>query len=206
MSGSYTLRQVQRDAQDLARVEELASTLGERIMGANWDWLGRVRPDETVDGKPISYRNGAWSWHRRQHGRAAGSPPAQGPLIEDSPIPDNDLVTVGLLPGKTGIPELKVYLQYYRIEALQNAFVAGTGAAPFQAWNDLVLSVPARVTGGDRSTSAAQVPSSDEYIYPEGQAMDLHDETKAIAVRVVVTWRSTSGGRQSHELVFARRK
>lgn len=185
-SGSYTLRQVQRASQEQTQVEELAASVAERIMGANWDWLGRNRPN---DGG-IDYRKGAWSWHRRENSQTYTGVNARF-LTEDAANPDNDLVAVGLLQQKTGIRDLKLYLEYYHASALDEVFNAGNGQAPHDRWQAM-----------QRDPVVMR-----EYILPESeQAMDLREETKAVVVRILITWDSYLGGARRHELVFARRK
>lgn len=185
-SGTYTLRQVQRANQEQSQVEELAASMAERVMGANWDWLGRSRPDEPG----VYHKKGAWSWHRREKSQIYPSTD-QRYLAENASNPDHDLLAVGLLQQKTGIQDLKVYLEYYRAAALDEVFNAGNGDAPFQRWqamqNDPIL--------------------MRDYILPESElVMDLREETKAVVVRVLITWSGYLGGERRHELVFARRK
>jgi prepilin-type N-terminal cleavage/methylation domain-containing protein len=185
-SGTYTLRQVQRANQEQSQVEELAANLAERIMGANWDWLGRYRPNEPG----IDHRKGAWSWHRRENSQTY-SASDQRFLAENATNPDHDLVTVGILQQKTGIPGLKVYLEYYHAAALDEVFTAGSGEAPYARWQAM-QNDPALVR---------------DYILPESeQAMDLREETKAVVVRILVTWHGYLGSDRRHELIFARRK
>jgi type II secretory pathway pseudopilin PulG len=211
MSSSYTLRQVQRSAKEQSQVEELTANLAERIMGANWDWIGRDRPDETVNGTTISYKKGAWSWHRREQ-RWKGSSSAReiltpGPVnnpLREEPMSgqttlaeDDDLVKVGLLKEKTGIENLSVFVEYYRSSLLEAVFNATTGEAPANKWRQYA---PAGI-----SDETEQV--IDDNIYPQDEnVMNLRNEAKAIIVRIVVTWKSTVGGDRRHELVFARRK
>ena len=211
MSSSYTLRQVQRSAKEQSQVEELTANLGERIMGANWDWIGRERLDETVNGTTISYKKGAWSWHRREQ-RWKGSSSARelitpGPVnnpLREEPLSgqttlaaDDNLVSVGLLEEKTGIENLSVFVEYYRSSLLEAVFNATTGQAPSDKWRQYA---PAGI-----SDETVQV--FDDNIYPQDEnVMNLRNDAKAIIVRIVVTWKSTIGGERRHELVFARRK
>ena len=221
MSSSYSLRQVQRATKEQAQVEELTANLAERIMGANWDWIGRNRPDETVNGTTISYKKGAWSWHRREQrwegassARVPLPPPVNNPLREDplsgqtTLADDDNLLKVGLLKendktgtekvkDKTGIENLSVFVEYYRSSLLEDVFKATTGEAPSNKWREYA---PAGI-------SDQTVQIIDDNIYPEAaDVMNLRDEAKAIIVRIVVTWKSTVGGERRHELVFARRK
>ena len=211
MSSSYSLRQVQRSTKEQSQVEELTANLAERIMGANWDWIGRERPDETVNGTTISYKKGAWSWHRREQrwetkssARVLIAPgPVNNPLREEplsgqtTLAEDDDLVKVGLLKEKTGIENLRVFVEYYRSSLLEDVFNATTGQAPSDKWRQYA---PAGI-----SDETVQV--FDDNIYPQDEnVMNLRNDAKAIIVRIVVTWKGTAGGERRHELVFARRK
>ena len=211
MSSSYTLRQVQRSAKEQSQVEELTTNLAERIMGANWDWIGRNRPDETVNGTTISYKKGAWSWHRREprwtgpsSARVPLTPlPVNNPLREDpmsgqtTLADDDNLVAVGLLKEKTGIENLSVFVEYFRSTLIEDVFNATTGQAPSNKWRQYA---PAGI-------SDETVQIIDDNIYPQSKdVMNLRNDAKAIIVRIVVTWKSTIGGERRHELAFARRK
>ena len=226
MSSSYTLRQVQRSAKEQSQVEELTANLAERIMGANWDWIGRNRPDETVNGTTISYKKGAWSWHRREP-RWTGPSSARVPLtplpvnnpLREEPMSgqttladDDNLVKVGLLKendktgtekvkDKTGIENLSVFVEYYRSSLLEDVFKATTGEAPSNMWRQYA---PAGIS--DQTVQVIDDNISPR-IFPEAaDVMNLRNEAKAIIVRIVVTWTATTGGERRHELVFARRK
>lgn len=104
-SSWFSIRSLQRQTQDEAKVHELAQTLSERITGANWDWIGRDRPDEqknivVVDDAVVPqtdppttkvievteryWRRYAWSWHRRELPRKAGA------TIRLPPLTDHD--------------------------------------------------------------------------------------------------------------------
>lgn len=103
-SSWFSLREVQKLTQEDNKVHEIAQTISERIIGANWDWLGRDRPDEikvvtvmdeTTD-PPTSqsvqvveryWRRYAWSWHRRELPRTAGA------RIRLPPLTDRDWTT-----------------------------------------------------------------------------------------------------------------
>lgn len=120
-SNWFTLRSVQRLSQEEAKVHELAQTLGERIVGANWDWIGRDRKDETktaviVDDsvvpqttppttKEVEYierywRRYAWSWHRREFPRTTGATIRLPPLTDH----DWDATDLARLRADTAAP------------------------------------------------------------------------------------------------------
>lgn len=101
-SSWFTLRTVQKLTQDENKVHEIAQTLSERIIGANWDWIGRDRPDElkqisvvddsvtpttpptmkTIDVVERYWRRYAWSWHRREFPRTTGAKVRLPPLTD----------------------------------------------------------------------------------------------------------------------------
>lgn len=107
-SNWFTLREVQKLTQAEAKVHELAQSLSERIVGANWEWIGRDRPDELklhtiIDTSVVPqtnppttrdvelteriWRRYAWSWHRREFPRIAGA------RIRLPPLTDRDWTT-----------------------------------------------------------------------------------------------------------------
>lgn len=108
-SSWFTLRAVQRLTQDEAKVHEIAQTLAERITGANWDWIGRDRPDEnktvtvvvddsvdppltdSVDVVERYWRRYGWSWHRREFPRTAGGKVRLPPLTDRDWTPEDYL-------------------------------------------------------------------------------------------------------------------
>ena len=98
-SSWFTLRTVQKLTQEESKVHEIAQTISERIIGANWDWLGRDRPDETkfvsvtdnTTDPPTTrsvqvveryWRRYAWSWHRRELPRATSARIRLPPLTD----------------------------------------------------------------------------------------------------------------------------
>jgi prepilin-type N-terminal cleavage/methylation domain-containing protein len=109
-SSWFSLRSLQRQTQDEAKVHELAQTLSERITGANWDWIGRDRPDElknivvvddsvvpqtdpattkTIEVTERYWRRYAWSWHRREWPRKAGATIRLPPLTDHDWSPED---------------------------------------------------------------------------------------------------------------------
>jgi len=102
-SSWFTLRSVQTLTQNEIKVHEIAQSLSERIVGANWDWIARDRPDElkeisvvdtsidpqtdpptmkTIDVVERYWRRYAWSWHRREFPRTAGMKIRLPPLTD----------------------------------------------------------------------------------------------------------------------------
>lgn len=106
-SSWFSLRSLQRQTQEEAKVHELAQALSERLVGANWDWIGRDRPDEdkavvVVDDSVVPqtdppttktvivteryWRRYAWSWHRREFPRNSAS----STRVRLPPLTDHD--------------------------------------------------------------------------------------------------------------------
>lgn len=246
-SGWFSLRSAQKFAQENAKVYELARVLSERIVGANWDWIGRDRPDEmtTVQitdpndaTKKISkeiteryWRRCAWSWHRRETKRNSTATVRLPPLTDhdwtsadyvrfraDSAAPmstsdvdkfnssesadyrvnPHNLVSLGVIDKLTGLPNLQVYVEYYRSEALDALFTqANTSVVTF--WKNLT-------TGrGNEALLLPESPFSSEAISDQMNLSDSALAQKAVTVRIIITWGETPKIRR-HEVVLTRRK
>lgn len=201
ISGSYTLRQSQQATTEQTQVRELTDLVAERIMGANWDWIGRDRPDEETETRIVNgvatlvtitndYRRGAWSWHRRRKPLSATALP---PLSEDPAVAaEHHLQKVGLIRQPTGIRNLKLYVEYYTSDLLTQVFTASGVNGPFDEWEKQ----SSAATGADLSYILSEDP----------ETFDLSKERRALVVRLLVTWTSSAGGERQHQLVFARRK
>jgi prepilin-type N-terminal cleavage/methylation domain-containing protein len=196
-SSMFTMSQIRRANKEQNQVAELTRLLAERIMGANWDWIGRDRPDEGT----VQYQHGAWSWHR-PHYIAQPIPLTESdgdpvhtigfdPRASGDTGSVNDLQALKLVDGPTGIANLKIYVEYYRASVFDDLFTASGGTAPFDLWK-------AR-TDGATATSLYAFPSQ---LGLFGLARD-----EALIVRVLMTWDSVLGGPHApYELVFMRRK
>jgi prepilin-type N-terminal cleavage/methylation domain-containing protein len=179
-SSMFTLRQVQRSSREHAQVEQLAHTLADRILGASWDWIGRETSDPTDDS------HGAWSWHRRQSPTAVVQP-----LTETATVPTDNLMAIHLLNAPSGIANLKVYVEYYRIDALTAAF----------AWS--------LNRGADNNPAAAweRARADNRNWYAEPPQLGLGQTADdSLTVRIAITWDGVEAAGRSFELVFARRK
>jgi prepilin-type N-terminal cleavage/methylation domain-containing protein len=185
ISGLYTLDMSKRASKEASQVQELAHSLAERVLGAQWDWLGKDRPDD-ASGAQL---RGAWSWHRRANPRQPGVLPLNPPMTQEAAEPENNLITQKLLGQKTGIDGLKVYLEYYRMSALEQQLVASD---PYATWK--AIAVPTDL-------------SAEPFIYPESPAeFDLAQTSDALVVRIYVLWNSVLGGTRQHEVILSRRK
>jgi type II secretory pathway pseudopilin PulG len=104
--------------EDLA-VSDLMRLWSERLMGADWDWLGRQRFDDTMQG--------AWSWQRPEVEAAALLPGDYPPLSENAPISTNNAATLLLSGSASGVNDLKLFLEYYRPAVMDACLVTPAG-------------------------------------------------------------------------------
>lgn len=248
-SSWFSLRSVQKLTQEDNKVHEIAQTLSERIVGANWDWLGRDRPDETKiitvtdntvsppTSRPVQvveryWRRYAWAWHRRELPRASGERVRLPPLTDhdwtaadytrfrndpespltledvertdlsipaDQRVHPHNLIDLGLLDGPTGLPNLQVYVEYYRSDVLDLLFTQTNPADVPPYWQAVVR--------GERDPELIFPESPFAADDPELQMnpADSSVAMKAMIVRIIVTWGDTPKARR-HEVVLARRK
>ena len=250
-SSWFTLRSVQQSTQEENKVHEIAQTISERIIGANWDWLGRDRPDEvkfvqvddtstnpttkkTIEVVERYWRRYAWSWHRRELPRATAAatirlppltdrdwtaadyarfradvrapmtpadvdrfPPATIPPTE--PLNPHNLIDLGLLDGPTGLPNLQVYVEYYRASLLDSLFAQNLADDTVPYWRDVVA--------GRRDTDLIfpESPFPADDLSLQMNPADSSTAMQAMLVRIIVTWGKNPKDRR-HELVVARRK
>ena len=91
----YTLDKAQQATRQLARVQEIAQVMAERVLGAPWTELGTTTQ--------------RWSWHRRDD-----------PAALNPPLTEADLETLGLLQGRSGLANLRVHVEYFSNTVLLN--------------------------------------------------------------------------------------
>ena len=210
-----TLSIVRQVAKEEAIVHELMTNLVERVQGESLANLGARNSN-------LGHLN-AWSWHRRLHPRwpetASGVIP---PMTEDPPtapvpavaneinvlpftnylLPVYDssvpprLISPGLLAQRSGIKDLKVYLEYYRQNVLLSAMLTAT--EPHRTWKEI-------------TECSGAYSGQNSLIYPDDldgdNALNLAQETNAaVFIRVVITWNSRDGGIRTRELTLARRE
>ena len=152
MIGSiFSLHLAHESEREDAVVQQLANAMVERVMGANFATLGQsilatVTPDQN-----------AWSWQRRatlmpnqvqlefgqtDNSGAALTVPVNPPLSEHIPTPTsvqpnftNDLISLGIEPGLSGLNGLRVYVEYYNMNILLNQQGLSTStASPHTVW------------------------------------------------------------------------
>jgi len=189
MSGLDSMARMSRER---AQAQQVARALAERVLGGTWDTLGK-------DVGTLANRN-AWSWHRREQALAANPAP---PLNEVSSDPLNrldelrdgggNLISPGLVATRTGLRDIAVHLEYYRMDLMTDLAVASD---PQAVW----------------ATAASAAPGAQAlhvFDHSNAHGMDLRPERDAVLVRVLVLWTPAGadvGARQRHEVIFARRK
>lgn len=126
-AGIFSLTSAKRSATEETAVSDLMRMWSERIMGGDWEWLGRNRSDDPL--------NGAWSWQRPE----TDVPLAKGdfpPLREGVKEPNNDAAIQVLGTEHSGLADLHLYLEYYQPIALELCFTPIDGAAARSTWAD----------------------------------------------------------------------
>ncbi len=169
--GIYSLSSFQRATSEEVLVRDAMQMWGERVMGAEWEWLGRDRTDDPL--------KGAWSWERPETTDKLVAGEFQ-PLREGGSNLAHDASAQLLDHTKSGIQNLKFYLEYYRPTALEVCFTPADGAAAKAAWKELRNS------------------------YRLARPIDLRQHTDAVVVRLTATWSASDGGTRRRELVLAR--
>ena len=125
--GIASLTSAKRSASEDTAVSDLMRMWSERIIGGDWEWLGRNRSEDPL--------NGAWSWQRPE----TDAPLAKGeypPLQEGVKEPKNDAAIQVLGTEKSGLADLHLYLEYYQPIALELCFTPVDGAAARTMWAD----------------------------------------------------------------------
>jgi hypothetical protein len=204
----YTLSTARTAAKESAIVQEILRGMAERVQGANFSTLGQNNPNVS--------NLGAWSWHRRLTARppsaAVGNPPMTDEIPTVTPpatatatnvlpfvnclvaIRDGtgQLISPGLLQERSGVRDLRVFLEYYREAVLVDELA--TAAQPQQTWRNIC-------------TSAGPYAGQNSLIFADDNTMDAAEsDAAAVLIRVVVTWTSQAGGTQTRELTIARRQ
>jgi prepilin-type N-terminal cleavage/methylation domain-containing protein len=127
-AGIFTLSHSKQAMNEDLAVSDVLRLWSERLMGAEWDWLGRDRVDDTA--------RGAWSWQRPEIGTAALLPGDYSPLTETSATSTDNLTTLLLGGSPSGLRELRLYLEYYRPEILDAGLMTQPSAVGDQ-WSHL---------------------------------------------------------------------
>jgi type II secretory pathway pseudopilin PulG len=194
----YTMHQGRAAVDEEIKVQAIAQIMTERLQGAKWDDLGRYVKD--APGKS------AWSWHRRATVQSAYAGGIKNPpLQENAAKEENDLIKLGILREPSGVPELKIYLEYYQmklVESVANILTTTPTLDPRKVWMTAVGD-PVRGTSPTETT----IKNDKEIFLPESATeLSLGGVDPAIVMRVLISWKSAVGGTRWHEVVIARRK
>jgi type II secretory pathway pseudopilin PulG len=236
-----SLNQAHTAQREEAAVQVIANQLIERIMGANFAQLGQAIPVN------LQADQNAWSWQRRATPLpatiavaynqfdamgAALATPLNPPLGEYGAAPQfatQDLVQLGIESQLSGISNLRVYVEYYSMNimndmlAYQNAAILSPGTALTQrtAWlaevgNNFVTDP----TTASFPAACFPTPFNGTNIYfPECSvtgtvatqinlqqpAVPTTSQNDAILVRILVFWVSAAQGQRWHEVCVVRR-
>lgn len=168
-----TLERVKTLNREDAKAKQIAQMLMERIQGSSWHLLGKA--------------DQPWSWHRlRDNDPGAFTaalydealPATPPPLCDRSDVhANNNLIRLGILSAPSGLEDLRVYLEYYRMG------ITEVGVSP-TSWNTAC-------EGG---------------MYTLGQnpaTFDLGTTEDAVIIRIIVQWASAdlrSGSGQNQYL------
>lgn len=125
--GIVSLTSAKRSASEETEVSDLMRRWSERIIGGDWEWLGRDRSEDPL--------NGAWSWQRpeTEPPLALGEYP---PLREGVKEKHNNAAIQVLGTEQSGLTDLRLYLEYYQPIALELCFTPVNGAAARSTWAD----------------------------------------------------------------------
>ena len=151
----YTLDKAQQATRQMARVQEVAQVMAERVLGAPWTELGTTTQ--------------RWSWHRRDDAAAL-----------NPPLNENDLETLGLLQGRSGLANLRVYVEYFSGTVLLNVDNNRTWAT-------------------NRGIAANRLPE-------DPALFNLRNQLNDIVIRIIIRWEASPGSDQRHELMLSRRQ
>lgn len=195
----FTLNQSHRVNQEVARVRDIVQLVVERIQGANWSDIGS--------------QNLSWTWLRRgplasQQQLIDPDDPAtvnqvvagvNPPMTESAIDRDHNLIisepanpslpVTGLLREPSGIQDLRVWVEYRSLSALQDVVSRPTWMDKLQDAN-LIIDPMANPTLRD----------------PAALPFNPATFTDALVVRVVARWSSVAGGERHYEVSFARRR
>jgi hypothetical protein len=188
LSALGSLHTIQDEANIQFKVHRLARILEERIRGCPWSQLGQWQGTSTGDDT-----HNALVWHRRQTPAVSGVASFLPPLSEGADVGhDNNLGyqlatrdersrvnsnTLLLSSLGTGIPEVKVYVEYYTSDVVLQSM---TSTTPQSTWKSL--------TRGPFASSAFVFPESPGGPFT-GTQMDLSNYNLSLCIRVVIEWK-----------------
>lgn len=173
------LSKTRDSALELVTARQLAATIAERIQGSAWKELGGTTTQTTG-----AFNVNAWSLPRYRDTAV----PVNPPLTENDPDPNNSLISCAILSQRTGVPDLKVYLEYYDAvrSGLINAVDRTSWYAGLKPANRWLL-------------SGKNADFSDALESPSG-------ETPTAIIRIIITWHEQNGIAQNSHEIFVSRK
>jgi len=163
-----TLSGTRKLALEMVLARQIAESLAERVQGAAWSDLG---------GNVTTITNeNAWSLPRYYN----SSLPKNPPLTEDTAIGQDNVQTVGILTQRSGMANLKIYLEYYTGDIMK--------------------------TANDRTAFMNAISGTAGLANRRDQFNSTNQDGVAI-VRILLTWNEPIAGRpmNRHELFVARR-
>lgn len=128
--GIFSLTTAKRAASEEVLVSNLMQLWSERLIGADWEWLGRDRGDDLL-------LRGAWAWQRPEVVESAVLPGEYQPLREGVLEPTHSATVQLLGDEQSGLEDLSLYLEYYQPVALELCFTPIDAAATLSTWKDL---------------------------------------------------------------------
>jgi prepilin-type N-terminal cleavage/methylation domain-containing protein len=126
--GIFVLSSARRVAEEESTVHALLRSWSERLIGADWEWLGREHLDDPL--------HGAWSWQRPET-TAALAPGDHPPLREKAPELSGDATRQLLDDQPSGLEDLRCHLEYYRPTALELCFAPFDGSDAHVLWDEV---------------------------------------------------------------------
>lgn len=123
--GIFTLTSSRQAMDEDLAVSDVMRLWSERLMGADWDWLGRERFDDPLQG--------AWSWQRPEIDATELLPGDHLPMSEAVPIGTGNTATLLLSGTTSGVSELQLFLEYYR-PAVMDACLATPAGSEEDLW------------------------------------------------------------------------
>jgi hypothetical protein len=184
LSNIPTLNSARNLAIEMAQAQQIAAIMSERLMGTAWNDLGgqnsgnqwslpRYAPDPDGDGTTVTTLN----------------PPLKD---NNAASANDDLVGLGILSQKSGVPDLKVYVEYYD----GTAILGGVGSAVTPPTDRATFY--ARITNGTGVTNRMTT-----FSVSSGTST-----TNNTVIRILITWRESANGVAAlrHELFLARKQ
>jgi prepilin-type N-terminal cleavage/methylation domain-containing protein len=195
-----------RAERDVSQVQLLAQVMAERIQGGTWANLG-----QTIE---------PWSWHRREVPRPGRPAPVVPPLTETDTtamvingqsVQVNNLVALGILAAPTGLRNLKVYLEYYRSDAVSAAGgeMVLRPATTYDGTAHPALIFPWRAsTATDADMGFPENPdaAAADHINLAIDPLTGTQNNDAVIVRIAVQWEVEPGDIRTHQVLVARRQ